>query len=224
MPTGAHRHTAGRGQIRAERAEQQQPVELATTTRTAALSATTPGSTGCSDHEDRAEQDRDGRPGAWSCCGGVQVEEQGGAPEAGPEDDTCRQVAARGAGAPRSASMAPRPDGDGHEAPKGLAPTRKAPEPPAVPTSPRAWPAKDWPRMTVNTPTTAETTATSAPDRRAPRAPGSLAKNPGSNTARSDRRSSAQPSPRGEAVACRRSPRRGGLVLARPPPGCGRAR
>ena len=45
----------------------------------------------------------------------------------------------------------------------GLAPTRKAPDPPVVPTSPREWPAKDWPRMTVNTPTTADTSETMPP-------------------------------------------------------------
>ena len=48
----------------------------------------------------------------------------------------------------------------------GLAPTRKAPEPPVVPRSPREWPAKDWPRTTVKTPTTAETTDDGAADQK----------------------------------------------------------
>ena len=45
----------------------------------------------------------------------------------------------------------------------GLSPISSAPEPPAAETSPSAWPAKDWPRMTVKTPTTADTTATTPP-------------------------------------------------------------
>ncbi len=63
----------------------------------------------------------------------------------------------------------------------GLAPTRRAPEPPAVDTSVRAWPPNDWPRSTVNTPTTADTTATTAPMTVATWT-GWLAKNPGSKT------------------------------------------
>ena len=45
----------------------------------------------------------------------------------------------------------------------GLIPNRKAPEPPVVATSVKACPAKDWLRTTVKTPTTAETTAVTAP-------------------------------------------------------------
>jgi zinc/manganese transport system ATP-binding protein len=45
----------------------------------------------------------------------------------------------------------------------GLMPASTAPDPPAADTSVRAWPPKDWPRMTVNTPTTPETTATTPP-------------------------------------------------------------
>jgi hypothetical protein len=47
------------------------------------------------------------------------------------------------------------------------APTRNAAEPPAVPMSARACPAKDCPRMTVNTPTIPDTTAAMAPTVRA---------------------------------------------------------
>ena len=60
----------------------------------------------------------------------------------------------------------------------GPMPTRYAPAPPVVPRSPNASPAKDWPRMTVNTPTTPVTTATSAPTARA-MCTASLSKNPG---------------------------------------------
>ncbi len=62
----------------------------------------------------------------------------------------------------------------------GLSPKRKAPEPPVVATSVNAWPAKDWLRTTVKTPTTAETTAVSAPMSAAVWT-GALEKNPGSN-------------------------------------------
>jgi hypothetical protein len=60
-----------------------------------------------------------------------------------------------------------------------LIPTRNAPDPPVVATSASAWPAKDWPRSTVNTPMTPEVTATTAPTSRAvltgplPNSPGS---------------------------------------------------
>ena len=57
-----------------------------------------------------------------------------------------------------------------------------APDPPAAETSPSACPAKDWPRMTVNTPVTAETMATTAPIVAAVWTC-ALVKNPGSNTA-----------------------------------------
>ena len=61
----------------------------------------------------------------------------------------------------------------------GLSPMSSAPEPPAAETSPSAWPPKDWPRMTVNTPTTADTTATAAPTAAAVWT-GALEKKPGS--------------------------------------------
>ena len=64
----------------------------------------------------------------------------------------------------------------------GLSPSSSAPEPPAADTSPSACPAKDWPRMTVNTPVTAETTATTAPIVTAMWTCG-LAKKPGSKMA-----------------------------------------
>ena len=65
----------------------------------------------------------------------------------------------------------------------GVIPTNNAPEPPAVDTSVRAWPPKDWPLMTVNTPTRADTTAVKVPRPRATWT-GWLEKNPGSKTAR----------------------------------------
>src|SRR6516164_9777082 len=64
----------------------------------------------------------------------------------------------------------------------GVSPISSAPDPPAAETSPSACPAKDWPRMTVNTPTTAATTATTPPTATAMWTCG-LLKNPGSNTA-----------------------------------------
>jgi hypothetical protein len=45
----------------------------------------------------------------------------------------------------------------------GVRPRRNAPDAPVAPTSDRASPAKDWPRITVNTPTTPETSATTVP-------------------------------------------------------------
>ena len=63
----------------------------------------------------------------------------------------------------------------------GFSPISSAPEPPAAETSLSACPPKDWPRMTVNTPTTAETTATTPPIRTATWT-GALEKKPGSNT------------------------------------------
>ena len=48
-----------------------------------------------------------------------------------------------------------------------LRPTRNAPDPPVVATSASEWPAKDWPRRTVNTPMTPEVMATTAPTSRA---------------------------------------------------------
>ena len=46
---------------------------------------------------------------------------------------------------------------------RGLRPRKNAPDPPVVATSVSAWPAKDWLRTTVKTPTTAETIAVTAP-------------------------------------------------------------
>ena len=63
----------------------------------------------------------------------------------------------------------------------GSAPISDAPDPPAVDTSVRAWPPKDCPRSTVNTPTTADTNATAPPTIIAV-CTGWLEKNPGSNT------------------------------------------
>ena len=62
-----------------------------------------------------------------------------------------------------------------------LSPIRKAPAPPVVATSASAWPAKDWPRVTVNTPTTPEVIATTVPTSTATRT-GPLDSRPGSNT------------------------------------------
>ena len=59
-----------------------------------------------------------------------------------------------------------------------LTPIRNAPEPPVVATSASEWPAKDWPRSTVNTPMTPEVMATTAPTSRAVRT-GSLLNSPG---------------------------------------------
>src|ERR1700743_2596153 len=59
-------------------------------------------------------------------------------------------------------------------------PTRKAPEPPVVATSASECPANDWPRVTVNTPTTPEVIATTVPTRTATRT-GLLDHSPGSN-------------------------------------------
>ena len=60
-----------------------------------------------------------------------------------------------------------------------LRPMRKAAEPPVVATSASACPAKDWPRVTVNTPTTPEVTATTVPTSSATRT-GPLDTSPGS--------------------------------------------
>ena len=65
---------------------------------------------------------------------------------------------------------------------RGVSPSSSAPEPPAAETSPSACPAKDWPRMTVNTPVTADTTATIAPIEAATWTCG-LVKKPGPKTA-----------------------------------------
>ena len=58
-------------------------------------------------------------------------------------------------------------------------PIRNAPEPPVVAMSASEWPANDWPRVTVNTPTTAEVMATTVPTASAT-CTGPLPKNPGS--------------------------------------------
>ena len=60
-----------------------------------------------------------------------------------------------------------------------LSPIRKAPDPPVVATSASAWPAKDCPRVTVNTPTTPEVMATTVPTSSATRT-GPLDSSPGS--------------------------------------------
>ncbi len=79
-------------------------------------------------------------------------------------------------------SMAPAPATPPATKPNnGLTPARNAPEPPAVATSASEWPANDWPRTTVNTPTTPETTATMLPTTHA-MCTGPLEKKPGSNT------------------------------------------
>ncbi len=64
----------------------------------------------------------------------------------------------------------------------GLIPRRKEADPPALLTSARAWPAKDCPRMTVNTPTTPDTMAAPPPITIAV-CTGSLVKKPGSKNA-----------------------------------------
>jgi len=60
-------------------------------------------------------------------------------------------------------------------------PIRKAPEPPVVAMSAREWPANDCPRVTVNTPTTADVTAITVPTAKAT-CTGPLPKKPGSTT------------------------------------------
>ncbi len=62
-----------------------------------------------------------------------------------------------------------------------LRPARNAPEPPAVDTSASECPANDWPRVTVNTPTTPEVIATTAPTSAAART-GPLPSRPGAKT------------------------------------------
>src|SRR5579875_2140915 len=64
----------------------------------------------------------------------------------------------------------------------GAIPVRRAPEPPAAPTSPSASPAKAWRRITVSTPTAAVASATRPPTSRARRT-GGLEKKPGSKIA-----------------------------------------
>ena len=107
------------------------------------------------DREQRAEQDR--RPSRRWCCGRrVEVEEQRGEPEPGAEHDAGRDVAAARALDADQLHHAGRRDRDAATNPhSGPTATRKAPDPPVVPMSPSASPAKDWPRMTVNTPTDA---------------------------------------------------------------------
>ncbi len=79
-----------------------------------------------------------------------------------------------------TSSMAPAPSTPAPRKPtRGLRLKKKAPEPPVVATSVRAWPAKDWPRITVKTPTMADTTALTAPTTSAT-CTGPLEKNPGS--------------------------------------------
>ena len=68
--------------------------------------------------------------------------------------------------------------GHAEEAESGLMPRRNEAAPPALLTSASAWPAKDWPRITVNTPTTPETTA-APPPMTAAVCTGSLVKKPG---------------------------------------------
>src|SRR4051812_32521000 len=58
-------------------------------------------------------------------------------------------------------------------------PIRNAPDPPVVAISASEWPANDWPRVTVNTPTTAEGTAMTVPTASA-MCTGPLPKKPGS--------------------------------------------
>ena len=62
-----------------------------------------------------------------------------------------------------------------------FSPTRNAPDPPVVAMSARECPANDWPRITVNTPTTAEVTAVTPPTSSAI-CTGVLLKKPGSMT------------------------------------------
>src|SRR5579864_3813266 len=62
-----------------------------------------------------------------------------------------------------------------------LTPSRNAAEPPVVEMSAREWPANDCPRVTVNTPTTADVTAITAPTASAT-CTGPLPKKPGSKT------------------------------------------
>src|SRR5580658_2464288 len=80
------------------------------------------------------------------------------------------------------ASMAPAPSTPPATKPvSGLRASNSAPDPPAVETSVSACPPKDWPRRTVKTPTTAETTATTPPMTTATPT-GPLEKNPGSKS------------------------------------------
>ena len=160
------------------------------------------------DGEDGAEQDLLGGAGGWRRRG-AQVQEQGGQADGGAEHDAGGQVAPA---QPLDADQvhhagpgdAPTPTKPG----SGLSPISSAPEPPAAETSPSAWPAKDWPRMTVNTPTTRTTTATTPPIEAATWTCG-LAKKPGSKTAVDSWCMAGQPFPARRARGGR-AVRRGG--------------
>jgi hypothetical protein len=65
---------------------------------------------------------------------------------------------------------------------KGLTPTTTDAEPPVEVMSAKAWPAKDWPLITVNTPTGAQTQATTNPTTAAV-CTAEFPKNPGWNIA-----------------------------------------
>jgi len=96
------------------------------------------------------------------CC--VLYRGKGTAPRSNPAPSTMPvAVSLPRAGVPKSSMAPPRvPRSD--ETPKRLAPTRKAPEPPACPGLP--WNGREGlPRMTVNTPTTADTRDTAPPTR-----------------------------------------------------------
>ncbi len=94
----------------------------------------------------------------------------------------------------------------------GLTPTRLAAEPPSVPMSESASPANAWPRITVNTPTQPETSATTRPMTSAVWT-WALWKNPASNTAEARVRGTSALTPRRPRAA---APGRGPASV-RPP-------
>ena len=90
--------------------------------------------------------------------GRVEVEEQRGEPDGGAEHDAGREVAPARALDADQLHRAGRDRGCRPRSPTAARRRRRnAPEPPVVPMSPKASPAKDCPRMTVNTPTTPAT-------------------------------------------------------------------
>ena len=162
-PTSLHPHAPGRRRLGAQRAQEKGPEDEGDQAERQQATDHDDGHRRGVDGEDGAEEDLLG--GARDRLRGrVEVEEQGGEAGGRAEHDAGGHVAAPHALHPDEVHGQRAEDPAPQEPGQGTQPSSSAPEPPAVDTSARECPAKDWPRRTVNTPTTAETTATTAAD------------------------------------------------------------
>ena len=178
-PMRAQADAPGRRKLRADRAQQQRPMDGRHQDEGCRAQHDDDRDGGRVDGEDRSEQDLLGGTGGGA-HGRVEVEEQRGQPGGRTEHDAGGQIPAPH---PLDADEIHGPATDhpaADEADERAEAEVEGTRPPVVARSVSAWPANDWLRTTVKTPTMAEQTAVTVPMAAAVRT-GPLEKNPGSN-------------------------------------------